>query len=46
MNEVLQVDVMKEKEVRLEDVTIERGVLLEEETIVKDLHLGKYIGFF
>ena len=46
MNEVLQVDVMKEKEVHLNDVTIERGVLLEEETIVKDLHLGKYIGFF
>ena len=43
MNEVLQVDVMKEKEIRLKDVTIERGVLLEEETIVKDLHLGKYM---
>ena len=36
---------MKEKEVHLEDVMIVREVLLEEEMIVKDLHLGKYIGF-
>lgn len=39
MNEALQVDEMTEKEVHLEDVTIEREVLPKEEMIVKDRHL-------